>query len=98
MSHFYGTLHGQARTPATRRGTARGGITTHAAGWSGAIRVAVWHDETNGTDRYDVSLVPWQSSGGHGTQLAEGILDANSVGGTTLLPGAWGEADATEAS
>src|SRR3990172_10173183 len=98
MSHFYGTVEGQAQTTASRRGSIKTGVTTYAAGWSGAIRVAVWHSDTDGKDWYSVSLVPWQSSGGRTIQLAEGILDAKSVGGTTLLPGAGGEADATQTS
>jgi len=60
MSHFYGTLEG-SRGKATRRGTKNSGITTHAAGWGGAIRVDVF--ERDGVDHYRVTLVPWQSGG-----------------------------------
>jgi hypothetical protein len=76
VSRFYGTVDGQARTPASRRGSASSGITTYAAGWSGAIRVKVFPG-ANGEDRYIVSLVPWQSSGGSSRILSEGVLDAN---------------------
>src|SRR3972149_3554887 len=76
MSHFYGTVDGQAATTASRRGSIKTGVTTYAAGWSGAIRVGVWHSDTDDKDWYSVSLVPWQSSGGSTIQLAEGILDA----------------------
>jgi hypothetical protein len=71
-------------------GSKRSGLTTHAAGWQGAIRVHLWHDETDGTDRYSVSLTPWKGSGGSTQAIAEGILDAARAGGMTLLPGAWG--------
>jgi hypothetical protein len=89
MSQFYGTVKGQAASEATRCGGKASGITTHAAGWSGAIRVDVFAD-TDGADRFRVELVPWQSSGGSSRVLAEGLLDASAVGGTTLLPDAWG--------
>ena len=76
MSHFYGTLDGMARTTATRRGNKNSGITTYAAGWSGAIRVTVWHDDDTGKDKFCVDLVPWQSSGGYSKELANGELTA----------------------
>jgi hypothetical protein len=74
MSHFYGTLQG-ARGEATRCGTKASGITTHAAGWQGAIRVDVFVDE-DGRDSFTVHLVPWQSSGGQIVELASGRLDS----------------------
>jgi len=73
MSHFYGTLEG-SRGKATRSGTKNSGITTHAAGWGGAIRVDVF--ERDGVDHYRVTLVPWQSSGGFAHALAEGVLQS----------------------
>ncbi len=73
MSHFYGTVEG-ARGPASRTGSKESGITTYAAGWSGAIRVDVY--EEDGEDRFRVSLVPWQYSGGDSQLLSEGVLDA----------------------
>ncbi len=75
MSHFYGTLEGN-RGEATRCGTKASGITTHAAGWGGAIRVNVY--EREGKDYYRVTLQPWQGSGGEHVTLAEGELDANT--------------------
>jgi len=75
MSRFYGTLQG-SRGEATRCGTKDSGVETYAAGWSGAIRVKVYPG-ANGEDRYIVSLVPWQSSGGSSRILSEGVLDAN---------------------
>ena len=74
MSHFYGTLQG-SRGEATRCGTKNSGLTTCAAGWSGAISVYI--SEVNGVDHYTVDLIPWQNSGGRSTRLAEGILDSN---------------------
>ena len=77
MSQFYGTVSGQARTDATRRGSKRSGIVTYAAGWGGAIRVDVSENEA-GEDIFYVSLVPWQSSGGQSRELASGKLDARA--------------------
>jgi len=74
MSHFYGKLDGTG--PATRCGTKKSGITSHAAGWQGAIRVEVWHD-SEGKDQFAVYLAPWEGSGGTTALLAEGELDAN---------------------
>ncbi len=74
MSHFYGTLEG-SRGEASRCGSKDSGITTYAAGWSGAIRVHVWQDEA-GNDCFDVDLVPWQSSGGRSQGIARGRLNA----------------------
>jgi hypothetical protein len=76
MSQFYGTVRGQAATTATRRGSKSSGITTHAAGWRGAIRVDVFASEDGTEDRYLVTLTPWQSGGGQSSILAEGVLDA----------------------
>ena len=74
MSHFYGTLEG-SRGEATRCGTKDSGITTHAAGWNGAIRVNVY--ERDGVDYYRVTLQPWHNSGGQHVTLAEGKLNAD---------------------
>lgn len=75
MSHFYGTIQG-SRGEATRCATKNSGLTTYAAGWKGAIRVDVSH-HSDGTDRFIVSLTPWQNSGGQTRVLAEGVLNAN---------------------
>lgn len=73
MSKLYGTIDGAGKTQATRRGHST--LTTHAAGWKGAIRVDVVAGEDS--DTFTVSLVPWQNSGGHNVELAHGVLDAN---------------------
>ncbi len=75
MSHFYGTLQG-SRGTATRCGTKNSGLQTNAAGWRGAIQVTIFED--NGVDRFKVSLVPWQNSGGQSVVLATGELDSNA--------------------
>jgi len=45
MSQFYGTLNGQARTVATRRGSKNSGVTATAASWAGAVRVSVSEED-----------------------------------------------------
>lgn len=74
MAHFFGTVRG-SKGGTTRCGTRGSGITTHAAGWHGAIRTYVYQDE-DGFDCYRVSLIPWQGSGGESRVIAQGRLDA----------------------
>lgn len=77
MSRFYGTVKGCAPSIGTRRGGKDSGVTTHAAGWRGAIRVDVSTDpEHPDVDHFTVTLVPWKGSGGSSTLLASGTLDA----------------------
>ncbi len=77
MSQFYGTIDGQAKTQATRRGSVNSRLITHAAGWKGAVRVELYQDE-NGRDCFDVELVPWQNSGGKSVRIARGYLEADN--------------------
>ncbi len=62
MSHYYGSLEG-SRGKATRCGTKRSGLITHAAAWSGAVRVELWHDVGTCRDWALVELVPWHGVG-----------------------------------
>lgn len=48
MARFYGSLSGQARTEATRRGGASSGVTAHVRGWRIGARVEVV--DVNGKD------------------------------------------------
>lgn len=74
MSHFYGTIDGRTRrSQATRCGDKSSGLVTHAASWSGAVRVELRHNPDTGHDEYTVSLVPWRGSGASRT-LATGTL------------------------
>ena len=72
MSQFYGTVTGQGKTTATRRGSKNSGITTVAATWDGAIRVHVWQDR-DGKQRWTVEMVPWQGQG-ESHHIAAGTL------------------------
>lgn len=43
MAHFYGSVRGQARTMATRRGSKVGGMSAHIRGWDIGARVELIH-------------------------------------------------------
>ena len=62
MSHFYGTIQGQAGE-ASRRGNENSGLATIAASWKGAVRVSLWVDPDTGLDMYSVNLIPWRNVG-----------------------------------
>lgn len=83
MAQFYGTLQGQ-RGEATRLGSKASGLTTTAAGWKGAIKVNIWHDEEHDQDQFEVRLTPWSYSGGEEKVLAQGVLDARNATRLTI--------------
>ena len=74
MSRFYGTVSGQAKTTATRRGSTNSGITTYTAGWGGAIRTTAY--SKNDIDHVRIELTSWQYSGGNTQLIYDGELDA----------------------
>ena len=64
MSHFYAMIPNSARkTVPTARGHKTTGIETVGASYSGAVRVALWHDEREGVDKFEVAMTPWQGAG-----------------------------------
>ena len=71
MAHFYGRIKG-SRGEASRLGTKQSGISVTAAGWGGAIEVALWVDK-EGRDRYAVAARQWHGAGEH-AHLASGIV------------------------
>ena len=54
MSHYYGKVHGQAKTTATRRGSKKSGIITIAKSWNTEISVQYW--QINGVDTVHIEL------------------------------------------
>lgn len=72
MSHFYGTVRGQAGE-ASRRGTKASGLQTVAASWSGAVKVALWHEEADGLDHYRVYCTSWKGAGDD-FEICSGII------------------------
>lgn len=73
MAHYYGTVSGQAKTKATRRGSRSSGLKVAAASWNGAVYVRLWHE--NGKDHYAVELGPWQGNARVSAVLATGTID-----------------------
>lgn len=71
MSHFYGVVEGQARTPATRRGS-KNGLRAVAASWNGAIEVELFVGD-DGRDRFRVYERKWHGAG-VSRLLAEGVI------------------------
>jgi len=55
MSHFYGTIEGQAKTAATRRGSPRSGINAHIRGWNSGVYISAFVDN-DGRDCFRVSV------------------------------------------
>lgn len=60
MSHFYGTMQGQAGE-ATRRGSRLSGLSMHSASWEGSVSVRL--SEKDGVDYATVSLQSWKGKG-----------------------------------
>jgi len=58
MSTLYGSLTGQAKSTATRRGSAKSGISCHIRGWSVGIKV---YGGVN--DKGEVSFDVYKSTG-----------------------------------
>ena len=79
MSHFYATIPTSARkTVPTARGHKTTGIETVGASYSGAVRVALWHDAYTGVDKFEVSMTPWQGAG-DAKVLARGTVGDASI-------------------
>ncbi len=65
MARFYGSMTGQARTSATRRGSSSSGMNAHVRGWNAGIRVEAMAREDR--DFFEVSLT--RGSSGDSTNL-----------------------------
>jgi len=52
MSRFYGTIHGQAKTPATRQGGTNTGISGHICGWDVGVKVV--GGVVDGVDEFNI--------------------------------------------
>ena len=79
MSHFYAMIPNSARkTIPTACGHKRTGIETVGASYSGAVRVALWHDAYTGVDKFEVAMTPWQGEG-DAKVLARGTVGDASI-------------------
>ena len=59
MSRFYGSLTGQARTTATRRGGVSSGVSAHVRGWEVGVNVMVGECACCGGDAF----LMWRTTG-----------------------------------
>lgn len=64
MAHFYGTVEGNAKTHASRRGTKESGLEVTAAGWDIGTRTILRYDKPSDTDYVLVYLT--RGSNGYG--------------------------------
>ena len=71
MSHFYGTVQGQAGL-ATRRGSKNSGLVVNAASFKGCISVAL-EVTKDGKDKFYIHQEPWHGAGIR-EHIVEGIL------------------------
>ena len=62
MSHFYGTVVGQAGTEATRAGTIKSGLTTYCASHEGAIKCDAYVND-HGIDCVEIRKTTWNGVG-----------------------------------
>ena len=67
------------KTVPTARGHKTTGIETVGASYSGAVRVALWHDAYTGIDKFEVSMIPW-----HGAGDAK-VLARGTVGDASMI-------------
>jgi hypothetical protein len=65
MARFYGSIEGQAKTEATRRGSPSSGMRCHIRGWNVGIRVCL--EDHDGKDR----LTVYKTGGSNGASLQE---------------------------
>ncbi len=61
MSHFYGTVNGQAKGTATRQGTKKSGLVTFCASYCGAVRCTAYC--LNKIDYIRVEKTTWKGIG-----------------------------------
>lgn len=80
MSQFYGSLNGQAKTTATRTGTANSGISGHVRGWDLGVHT-FGYTTFDGKELYAVEVT--HGSNGRGSNVpighAELRLDGTKV-------------------
>lgn len=78
MSHFYASIEGKARTPATRCGSKSSGIRGHLRGWDIGVRVIGQHRDEDNAD--DLLVIMTRGSNGRGpeTLIATITLDLST--------------------
>lgn len=66
MARFYGDLTGQAKTTATRRGSAKSGVRAHVRGWENGVRVEIAAKDVDGVEHDIISVYATSGSNGKG--------------------------------
>lgn len=56
MSHFYGQVTGNGRTPASRRGYPKTGIQTKAMSYNGVVKVDGKYNEDKDEDIFEITI------------------------------------------
>jgi hypothetical protein len=78
MSHFFGTLKGQAGE-AMRRGSKSSGLVVNAASWQGAVHIELYVN-SDGIDYARVCLVPWHGQGNNVALFDGPVSGKHAVG------------------
>ena len=76
MSRFYGTVNGNARTQASRRGTADSGVTSEARGWDVGAKIEA--RDAAGVDVIEVYAT--HGSNGHGSEVHVATITKGAAG------------------
>jgi len=71
VSRFYGSLTGQAKTEATRRGSANTGVQSHVRGWNTGLRAAAHAASDNDADTFNVVI----TGGSMGNAVPMGLAE-----------------------
>ena len=69
MSRFYGSLTGQAKSTATRRGGVKSGIVAHVRGWDVGMKVFISECECGGD-----FVEGWRTGGSNDTHVQNRIF------------------------
>lgn len=67
MFRFYGSLSGQAKTTATRRGGVASGVSAHVRGWNVGVNVMVGECSICGGDAFLI----WRTTGSNNSGPSE---------------------------
>ena len=85
MSRFYGTLTGQARTSATRRGSTTSGLTSHTRGWNVGVKVEC--RDCSGDDEITIRTTGGSNKPTDGIPL--GTIKTSPTGARYFVPSAY---------
>ena len=81
MARFYASIHGQAPSTATRRGSKSSGISGHIRGWDSGVRVEGSYDPDTDTDEFRVYATAGSNGYGADRLIATIVDGAIRAGG-----------------